>query len=100
MSEHVHGPDCDHDHDDEEQTFIITDEEGIDHEMIMIYTFESDDRHYAVLIEKNDPEAEGLIFRIEQENEDVYLVTIDDDQEWERVVTVYNELVDKETAES
>ncbi|GIQ68288.1 DUF1292 domain-containing protein [Xylanibacillus composti] len=96
MSEHnhEHGPDCGCG--EEEPSFIITDENGVDHEMIMVYTFESADRNYAVLLEKDEPEAEGLIFRIEEEGDDVYLVTIDDDAEWEQVVEVYNRLAEEE----
>lgn len=96
MSEHnhEHGPDCGCE--EEEASFIITDEDGVDHEMIMVYTFETENRNYAVLLEKDEPEAEGLIFRIEEEGDDVYLVTIDEDAEWERVVEVYNRLAEEE----
>jgi uncharacterized protein YrzB (UPF0473 family) len=101
MSEHNHdhcgcGHDHDHDHDHEENLFILTDEEGNEHEMVMVYTFESDNRGYAVLLDRNDPEADGMIFRVEEEGDDAYLVNIEDDQEWEKVVAVYNELAANE----
>lgn len=96
MSEHdhEHGDHCGCE--DEEQTFVLTDENGVDHEMIMVLTFDADGQTYAVLLDKNDPEADGLIFRVEEEGEDAYLVSIDDDEEWDRVVAVYNEIAENE----
>jgi len=97
---HEHGEDCGcgHDHEHDEDVFLVTDAEGIEHEMVMVYNFESNKQAYAVLLDRNEPEADGVIFRIEEENEDAYLVSIDDDKEWDRVVTIYNEIVAKETA--
>jgi len=103
MSEHEHSHDedcgCGHDHDDEENVFLVTDAEGIEHEMVMVYNFESNQQAYAVLLDRNEVEADGVIFRVEEENEDAYLVSIDDDEEWDRVVAIYNEIVAKETEE-
>lgn len=95
--DHVHGPDCDHDHEHGEDIFVVTDENGKEHEMVMVYTFESQEQAYAVLLDRNDPEADGVIFRIEEEDEEAYLVNIEDEAEWERVVTIYNEIVAQET---
>jgi len=94
--DHVHGPDCDHDHEHGEDIFIVTDENGEEHEMVMVYTFQSQEQAYAVLLDRNDPEADGVIFRIEEEDEDAYLINIEDEEEWERVVTIYNEIVAQE----
>ena len=102
VSEHNHeGCECghDHDHEHEEDVFMVTDEEGVEHEMVMVYTFESEEQAYAVLLDKNNPEADGIIFRIEEENEEAFLVSIEDDKEWERVVAVYNEIAEQEQAE-
>lgn len=82
-----------HEETNDEQTFMIPDEQGNEHEMVLVFTFSSDDQNYAVLLEKDNLEADGVIFRIEQEDEDVYLINIEDDEEWERVVAVYNEEV-------
>jgi uncharacterized protein YrzB (UPF0473 family) len=91
----------DHTHDqvEAEQTFMIPDEQGNEHEMVLVYTFESDEQTYAVLLEKNNLEADGVIFRIEEENDEAFLVSIQDDEEWERVVTVYNEEIAAQEAE-
>jgi uncharacterized protein YrzB (UPF0473 family) len=105
MSEHEHKHDenCDHDHDHdhehEENVFLVTDAEGIEHEMVMVYTFESNQQAYAVLLDRNEPEADGVIFRVEEENEEAFLVSIEDDEEWDRVVAIYNEIAAKEAEE-
>jgi len=90
--EHVHGPDCDHDHEHEEHVFVVTDEEGVEREMVMVFTFESEEQVYAVLLDRNDPEADGVIFRIEEENDEAFLVGIENDEEWERVTKIYEEI--------
>ncbi|KIL41190.1 hypothetical protein SD70_09220 [Gordoniibacillus kamchatkensis] len=91
---HVHGPDCDHEH--EEEVFLVTDEDGVEHEMVIVYTFESQNKAYAVLLDRNEPEADGVIFRIEEENDDAFLVGIEDEEEWNRVAQIYNEIVAQE----
>lgn len=95
--DHEHGPDSDNDHEHGEDVFVVTDENGKEHEMVMVYTFESQEQAYAVLLDRNDPEADGVIFRIEEENDEAFLVNIEDEAEWERVVTIYNEIVAQET---
>lgn len=94
MSEHVHDENCnhDHDHEHEEHVFIVTNDEGEEREMVMVYTFESEDNVYAVLLDRNDMEADGVIFRIEEENDEAFLVGIEDDEEWDRVAAIYEEI--------
>jgi uncharacterized protein YrzB (UPF0473 family) len=96
---HSHAPDSDHDHEDGEDVFVVTDENGKEHEMVMVYTFETQDHAYAVLLDRNDPDADGVIFRIEEENEEAFLVNIEDEAEWERVVAMYNDIIAQETNE-
>jgi uncharacterized protein YrzB (UPF0473 family) len=93
---HVHGPDCDHGHEQEEDVFLVTDEDGVEHEMVIVYTFESQNKAYAVLLDRNDPEADGVIFRIEEENDEAFLVGIEDEEEWNRVAQIYNEIAAQE----
>ena len=50
--EHVHDENCNHDHDHEEHVFLVTDEEGKEREMVMVYTFESEEQVYAVLLDR------------------------------------------------
>ncbi|MFD2116186.1 DUF1292 domain-containing protein [Paenibacillus yanchengensis] len=98
MSEHQHGPDCDHDHDHEheEHVFVVTDDDGQEREMVMVYTFESEEKTYAILLDRNEPEEDGVIFRIEEEGEETFLVGIEDDEEWERVAAIYEEIARQE----
>lgn len=100
MTEHNHdcgcGHDHDHEHEHEEEVFLITDEEGVEREMVMVYSFECDENVYAVLLDRNNPESDGVIFRIEQEGEDAYLVNIENDEEWKKVVAAYDEIVSSE----
>lgn len=98
MSEHQHDDNCGcgHDHEHEEHVFLVSDEEGQEREMVMVYTFESEEQVYAVLIDRNDPEADGVIFRIEEENDEAFLVGIEDDAEWDRVTRLYEEIAQRE----
>jgi len=93
MSDHIHDENCVHDHDHEEDVFILTDEEGREHEMVLVYSFETGNRTYAVLLDRNDPEEDGVILRVEQDGDDEVLVNIEDEDEWNRVVRVYEEIV-------
>jgi uncharacterized protein YrzB (UPF0473 family) len=99
MSDHVHDENCGCSHDEEDAVFLVTDEDGNEHEMVLVYTFETGGNAYAVLLDRNDPEDEGVIFRIEEDGEDEVLVNIEDDAEWERVMNVYEQLVAQEIGE-
>ncbi|MBJ6363243.1 DUF1292 domain-containing protein [Paenibacillus sp. GCM10012307] len=96
MSEHQHGDNCgcghDHEHEHEEHVFLVSDDEGVEREMVMVFTFESEEQVYAVLLDRNNPESDGIIFRIEEENDEAFLVGIEDDEEWERVSKIYEEI--------
>ncbi|WP_248926528.1 DUF1292 domain-containing protein [Paenibacillus hamazuiensis] len=100
MSDHNHHDDCgcghDHDHEHDEEIFIVTDQDGKEHEMVMVYTFEVKEQAYAVLLDRNEPEADGVIFRIEEENDEAFLASIEDEAEWDRVVKVYEELMEQD----
>lgn len=95
MSDHQHDDQCGCGEDHEEAVFVVTDEEGREHEMVVVYTFESDEKLYAVMLDRNDPEADGMIVRIEERDGEAYLEPIEDDDEWERVSAIYEELAEK-----
>jgi uncharacterized protein YrzB (UPF0473 family) len=95
MSDHVHDENNDHDHD--EMVFVVTDEDGKEHEMVLVYSFETEGRTYAVLLDRNDPEDDGIIFRVEEEGDEEVLVNIEDDEEWEKVMKMYEELAAQES---
>ncbi|EJW17464.1 DUF1292 domain-containing protein [Paenibacillus alvei] len=96
MSEHNHDCGCGHDHDhDHDHELIITmvDEDGNEIDMAMVETFNVDEQLYALLLQRNDPEADGIIVRLEEQGEEMAMLPIEDDAEWERVQQAYNELV-------
>ncbi|WP_334071815.1 MULTISPECIES: DUF1292 domain-containing protein [Paenibacillus] len=104
MSDHKHehgeacgcGHDHDHDHEHEEFVLTLTDEHGNDVEMVLVETFDVGDKLYALLLERNNPEADGIILRMEEENEEMVLYNIEDEDEWRKVEEAYNELVSQQ----
>ncbi|WP_018887501.1 DUF1292 domain-containing protein [Paenibacillus massiliensis] len=94
---HEHGESCghdhDHDHEHEEMVLTLTDEDGNDVEMVLVETFDVEDKVYALLLERGNPEADGIILRLQEENEEMMLYNIEDEEEWKRVEEAYNELV-------
>ncbi|KAF4317829.1 hypothetical protein G195_008910 [Phytophthora kernoviae 00238/432] len=96
---HEHGDACghdhdhDHDHEHEEVLLTLTDENGNDVEMVLVETFDVEKQVYALLLERNNPEADGIILRMEEEDEEMVLYNIEDEEEWTRVEAAYNELV-------
>ncbi|WP_314584348.1 DUF1292 domain-containing protein [Paenibacillus terrigena] len=100
MSDHNHdhdncgcGHDHSHDHDHEEFVLTLTDENGKEVEMVLVETFNCDDSVYALLLERSNPEADGVILRMEEEDEEMVLYNIEDEAEWDRVQKAYEELV-------
>ncbi len=79
---------------------MVSDDEGVEREMVMVFTFESDEQVYAVLLDRNNPESDGIIFRIEEENDEAFLVGIEDDAEWDRVTKIYEEIALQESEQS
>ncbi|MFB5759390.1 DUF1292 domain-containing protein [Paenibacillus medicaginis] len=90
---HHHDHDHDHDHEHEELILTVTDENGNDVEVVLVETFDVDDQLYALLLERGNPEADGIILRVEEENEEMVFYNIEDEAEWKRVEEVFNELV-------
>lgn len=92
---HEHGEacGCGHDHEHEEFVLTLTDENGKDVEMVLVETFDVEEKVYALLLERSNPEADGIILRMEEENEEMVLYNIEDEEEWAKVEAAYNELV-------
>ncbi|WP_017814646.1 MULTISPECIES: DUF1292 domain-containing protein [Paenibacillus] len=94
---HVHDENSnhDHDHDHEHDEFVLslTDEEGNDVEMVLVETFDVGEKLYALLLERGNPEADGYIMRLEEEDDGMVLENIEDEAEWKAVEQAYAELV-------
>lgn len=93
---HVHDENCNHDHDHEPQVLIFEDENGQEIEMILVQTFDVDNKEYAVFVERNNPEEDGLILRFEEEGDEVSLYQIEDEDEWSRVEAAFNKMVEEQ----
>lgn len=90
--------------DEEQETIVLTDEEGHEHEFTLIQTLTVDDKDYAILLptEVEDEEEEAaVILRIdEDENGEDILVEIEDEAEFERVADAWEQLLDEEDADA
>lgn len=85
MTDHPH----DDDHTHEETVVTFTDENGEEHEFVLVYTFESERGEYAVLLKKDDLEADGILLKIVEEDGEEFFVDIEDDEEWEFASNIY-----------
>lgn len=90
--------------DEDEEIITLQDEDGNDVNFAHRMTVEVDGNYYVVLdaIEDGDEamEGESIILRIEQDdNEEDYYVTIEDEDELDRVVERITEILDEEEAE-
>lgn len=69
-------------------------EDGVAEKFIIIANFGIDDKDYAILaLESNEEEV--LIFTIKEENEEFVFETIESEEEIEKVVEAYNELIEE-----
>ncbi|MDB5084512.1 MAG: hypothetical protein JWN30_1398 [Bacilli bacterium] len=92
---HVHDENCEHE--EEQEIVVLTDDEGVDHEFLVVDVMEVENRNYAILVPNEDDEGEGVILRIESDEDgEEYLVDIEDDQEWQKVVAAYESLAGTE----
>lgn len=77
---------------EEEAVYLFADEEGVERELVPVCTFDCRNRDYVMLIDRNDAEADGVIFRMERDGEEVVLANIEDDEEWDAVMDIYEEI--------
>ena len=77
-----------------DDVLILVDEEDQEHPFQMIDMVEVDGNKYAVLVplEEGSDEDEAIILKIvEDENGEEVLYDIEDDEEWEKVVDIWND---------
>jgi len=94
----------DHEHSLEDEIITLTDEDGQEHQFAILDVIEVDNKEYAILIPTDEAEAENedeaVILRLEtDESGEEVLVDIEDDEEWQRVAQVWEELVESEDDE-
>lgn len=88
---------------DEDEIITLTDEDGQEHEFVVVDVIEVDRGEYAILLPidtDEDEEADAIILRLEKDAEgDDVLVDIESEEEWERVAAAYEQLLDEEIEE-
>lgn len=95
MSEHNHE---DHAHEfDEEEVIVLEDEDGKEHSFILGEIITVDETDYAILLPIDEDVEEGVIFRVDGEEDDQMILSeIEDDAEWQKVVEAYNAEMDED----
>lgn len=107
MTEHKHGPECDHEHDSEEfDTIILTDDEGHDHEFLHLDTLEVEGSTYFVMmpisgegeeVGEDEESDEAIILKLGKDAEgSEMLIDIEDDEEWEKVADAWESMDEDE----
>lgn len=85
-----------HDEDMEDEVIVLEDEDGNEHSFVLGEVLTVDEKDYAVLLPIDEDVEEGVILRIDGEDgDDMVLSDIESDEEWEKVVTAYNEQMDE-----
>lgn len=88
---------------EEDEIITLTDDEGKEHEFVVVDVIEVENKEYAILLPidtEEDEEAEAVILRLEKDADgDDVLVDIESEEEWERVAQAYEELLDDEGEE-
>lgn len=84
-----------------EQTVLITDEEGRQHTFRLSDILEVRGRTYAVLLPATeDLDSEGVIFRLEENEEGIVaFVPVQDDVEWQEVESAFHRRLFEEDEE-
>ena len=81
---------------EDENIVVLTDEDGQEHEFEIVDVLNIDDTDYAILAVP-DSDEDAIVLRIEQDdNGNHILVDIEDEEEWNRVAEVWDEIQDEE----
>lgn len=82
---------------DYENTIILTDEEGQEHEFVVVDILEVEDREYAILLpaEMDVDSGEAIVLKVgHDEDGSEVLYEIDDEAEWEQVARAWEEAIE------
>ena len=80
-----------------ENIITLIDENGEESLFEIILSLEAEGKDYAILVPLNDEEDDdALIFRIDKDEKGEILVPIEDDEEYQIVVDVYETLMEEE----
>lgn len=102
MSQHEHecGCGCGHDHDDDHMNVTLTLDDGSELECAVLCIFPVKDKDYIALVpvetEESD-ESEIFLYQfIEHDNNEIELLNIESDEDFEVVSEAFDELMDNE----
>lgn len=100
MSEHKHDHDCGCGHDHEHMNVTLTLDDGTDMECEVMCIFPVGEKDYIALIpvdKVDEEESEIFLYQfIEHENDEIELLNIESDDEFEAVSDAFDELMDNE----
>jgi len=89
-----------------EDVVTLLDEEGQEHQFVVLDILMVDDREYAILIPAEDGmanqdagEQEAVIFRIVENEDEQTLMVVEDDDEWDAVARAWEEQMELEDEE-
>ena len=85
--------------DNNEEKIVLVDEDGEEHEFVLIDVIEVDGEEYAILepLEDEEDESDAIILKIgKDENGEDILYDVEDDDEWEKVADKWQELIESE----
>jgi uncharacterized protein YrzB (UPF0473 family) len=82
---------------EEDVALVLEDDEGKEHEFNLVYKFIMDDNDYVVL--QPVDEEEQIIFKYSRtEDGEDFLCHIEEEEEWERAVDTYQNLLSEDDA--
>ena len=81
------------------ESVVLEDDDGNEHEFMVLETFSIEDATYYVLLPPDEAEEAVILKLVVDENGDECFVDIEDDEEWERAESAWNEILDLEFAQ-
>jgi len=85
---------------EQEEVITLIDEEGAEHDFMVIDIIEVDGSEYAILLPVEEESEEAIILKITYDNDgNELLIDIEEDEEWEKVADAWEEKVTSEEAE-
>ncbi len=82
--------------DGEYDQIILTLEDDSELVCDVLEIFDCDDRSYVALLPQDDPDGDVLLYRYEEDGDDVNLTDIESDDEFDRVAEAFSEIMDEE----
>ena len=77
---------------EQDEVITLIDEDGAEHDFLVIDIIEVDDFEYAVLLPVNEGNDEAIILKIiDDDDGNELLIDIEDDEEWEKVADAWEE---------